>query len=162
MSQGAEPAAGPPHGFAISSPRDFYGGLALVGLSLFAFWASHDLPGMRGFAFGPGTAPRMFATLLGVTGVVITFLGVTTKGEPLERFALRGPLFVTASIFAFAATIRPVGLVIASFVTFMVSAAASKETRWLESTITAVVLTAFCVALFVYLLNLPFQLWPHF
>jgi hypothetical protein len=32
--------------------------------------------------------------------------------------------------------------------------------RWVESLIAAVVMTAFCVALFVYLLQLPFQLWP--
>jgi hypothetical protein len=44
----------------------------------------------------------------------------------------------------------------------MISATASKETRWLESTITAVALTAFCVFLFPYVLNLPFQIWPRF
>jgi hypothetical protein len=32
----------------------------------------------------------------------------------------------------------------------------------LESIIAAAVMTAFCVLLFVYLLNLPFQLWPRF
>ena len=30
----------------------------LVLVALFALWAGSDLPGMRGFAFGPGTAPR--------------------------------------------------------------------------------------------------------
>jgi hypothetical protein len=33
--------------------------------------------------------------------------------------------------------------------------------RWLESVIAAAVMTVFCVLLFVYLLNLPFQLWPQ-
>jgi len=45
----------------VRGPRDFYGGLVLVGIAAFAYWASFDLPGMRGFAFGPGTAPRGFA-----------------------------------------------------------------------------------------------------
>jgi hypothetical protein len=58
--------------------------------------------------------------------------------------------------------IRPFGLMISSFLTFMISATASKETRWLEATIVAVALTGFCVLLFVYLLNLPFQLCPQF
>jgi hypothetical protein len=44
----------------------------------------------------------------------------------------------------------------------MISAAGSSETRWIEATIAAVGLTAFCVGLFVYGLNLPFQLWPRF
>jgi putative tricarboxylic transport membrane protein len=44
----------------------------------------------------------------------------------------------------------------------MISASASKETRWMEATIMAAALTAFCVVLFAYLLGLPFQLWPRF
>jgi len=54
------------------------------------------------------------------------------------------------------------GLIIASFVTFVIAAVASKETRWIESLIMAAALTAFCVIIFVYLLGLPFQLWPRF
>ena len=30
----------------IRSPRDFWGGIALIGLGAFALWASRDLPGM--------------------------------------------------------------------------------------------------------------------
>ncbi len=39
--------------------------MALILLALIAFVASNDLPGMRGFAFGPGTAPRLFAFYTG-------------------------------------------------------------------------------------------------
>ena len=45
----------------VHAPRDLYGGLALVMLATFALIASADLPGQRGFAFGPGTAPRLRA-----------------------------------------------------------------------------------------------------
>ena len=48
----------------VKNQQDFYGGMALILLSLIAFVASNDLPGMRGFAFGPGTAPRLFAFTL--------------------------------------------------------------------------------------------------
>jgi hypothetical protein len=44
----------------------------------------------------------------------------------------------------------------------VISIFGSTEMRWLESFIAAVCVTAFCVGLFVYLLNLPFQLWPRF
>jgi len=146
----------------ISNPQDFWGGLALVALALFAFWASGDLPGMRGFSFGPGTAPRIFAGVLLAFGAVITAMGFITRGKPLERYAVRGPFWITVSIFIFATTVRPLGLVIATFVSFMVSGAGSAETRWVETTIAGVVMTVFSVLLFVYLLNLPFQLWPRF
>src|SRR5712692_4898258 len=47
----------------VRGPQDFYGGAALVALAVVAMLASNELPGQRGFAFGPGTAPRMFAVL---------------------------------------------------------------------------------------------------
>jgi len=146
----------------IRNPQDFYGGLAIVALAVFALWASGDLPGMRGFSFGPGTAPRLFAGVLLAFGVVIAGIGLVTDGKPLERYAVRGPLWITISIIIFATTVRPVGLVIATFVSFVVSGAGSTETRWVETIIAGVVMTGFSVLLFVYLLNLPFQLWPRF
>jgi putative tricarboxylic transport membrane protein len=149
-------------GQSINNAQDYYGGLALIALALFAFWAASDLPGMRGFSFGPGTAPRLFAGVLLVLGVAVTAVGLFIEGSPLESYAIRGPLLVTAAILFFAAAIRPAGLIIASFVTFMVAAGGSNETRWIEALIAGVCLTAFCVGLFVYGLNLPFQLWPRF
>jgi putative tricarboxylic transport membrane protein len=161
MSQGIESPGRPrPRGW-IRNEQDFWGGLALVALALFAIWAASDLPGQRGFAFGPGTAPRLFAGILCMFGLIITALGVLTDGPRIGGYAIRGPLMITAALLVFAAIIRPVGLVPATFLTFMISATASRETRYLESTIMAVVMTAFCVFLFVYLLNLPFQLWPR-
>ncbi len=149
------------HGF-VRNPQDFYGGLALVGLAAFALWASSDLPGMRGFSFGPGTAPRLFGGLLLCLGAAVMAIGFFSDGSPLEKYRVRGPLFVTASILLFAVTIRPLGLVISSFLTFIISAMASEETRWIESLIAAIALTAFCAFLFPYVLNLPFQIWPRF
>jgi putative tricarboxylic transport membrane protein len=146
----------------IPNPQDYYGGLVLVGMALFAFWAGADLPGMRGFSFGPGTAPRLFAGMLLAFGIVITALGVFTEGQTLERYAFRGPVFVSAAILFFAASIRPLGLIVSSFVAFLIAAAGSTETRWVEAGIVAVALTAFCTFLFPYALNLPFQLWPRF
>ncbi len=150
------------YGQIIHNPRDYFGGLALLGIALVAVWASKDLPGMRGFAFGPGTAPRMFAIALGVLGIVVSMAGMLTRGPAVERFHLRGPVFVTAALFIFAATIRPLGLIIASFCAIMAASAASKETRWVEAVIWGAFLTAFVSILFPYGLNLPFQLWPRF
>jgi putative tricarboxylic transport membrane protein len=148
--------------FRIRAPRDFYGGLALVVLALLAIWAGGDLPGQHGFAFGPGTAPRMFAGLLALVGAAIALGGLLVDGPAVGGFAVRGPALVVAAILVFAVSIRPLGLVASSYLTFMVSIFGSSEMRWVESLIAAAVMTAFCVALFVYLLQLPFQLWPWF
>jgi putative tricarboxylic transport membrane protein len=126
-----------------------------------AFIASADLPGQRGFAFGPGTAPRLFAILLFGLSLAVTIVGVTIAGPRIEPYKLRGPLWVLCAILLFAMIIRPVGLICAAFLTWMISICGSTEMRWIESLIAAAAMTAFCVLLFVYLLNLPFQLWPQ-
>jgi putative tricarboxylic transport membrane protein len=146
----------------VRAPQDFYGGLALVMLATFALIASANLPGQRGFAFGPGTAPRLFAVILAGLGAAIALGGIFTSGPRIEKYKIRGPVLVIAAILGFAAMIRPVGLVIASYVTFCVALMGSKEMRVVETLIGAAVMTLFCVGLFVYLLNLPFQLWPRF
>jgi putative tricarboxylic transport membrane protein len=219
MSEGIGPGADAPRsGGLIRSPRDFWGGIGLMLLAVFAIWACSDLPGMRGFAFGPGTAPRMFAYCLLGLGVAISLVGLLTDGEPTEQFAFtgpagaailllvliplnifsarishllpaiaadvvfaaasaivvlalalalmrvvpRGPLFITAATIVFGVTVRPLGLVFASFISMMISAYATEEIRWIEAIICAAVLTLFCSLLFPYGLNLPLQLWPRF
>ena len=145
----------------VRSPQDFFGGLALVAMATFALVASAELPGQRGFAFGPGTAPRLFAGLLAALGFAITIVGIISEGPAIERYKLRGPLLVIMSILLFAALIRPFGLIIATYSAFMFSILGSREMRWVESFIAAAGMTAFCWLLFVVLLNLPFQLWPQ-
>src|SRR3954454_6949361 len=99
----------------VRCPQDFIGGLALVAIALFALWASSDLQGMRGFSFGAGTAPRMFAYLLLGLGVAVMVVGLVTEGAHLAKYHWRGPLFVSLSIVAFAVAIRPLGLVVSAF-----------------------------------------------
>ena len=146
----------------VKNQQDYYGGMALVLLSLIAFVASNDLPGMRGFAFGPGTAPRLFAFTLGALSLIVAVMGLITPGPYVTKYKIRGVIFITGSILTFAATIRSLGLVIASFATIIICAAAAEDIRWKETLLWAALLTAFCSFLFPYGLNLPFQLWPRF
>lgn len=162
--------------FKVRGPRDFYGGLALIAVAILAIWASGNLSGSHGFAFGPGTAPRLFATLLAIVGAMVAIGGLIFDGPKIEAYALKGPAFVVAAILLFAVLIRgasleylglPVtipglGLVPSTFIAFMVSIMGSREMRWGESLLAAVGMTVFCVIVFVYLLALPFQLWPSF
>jgi putative tricarboxylic transport membrane protein len=146
----------------VQSPQDVFGGMALILVSLVAFVASNDLPGMRGFAFGPGTAPRLFAFTLALMAIGVVVTGLLTPGPDVTPYKIRGVVFIIGAILCFAATIRPLGLVIASFSTMIICAAAADDVKWRETIIVAVVITAFCSVLFPYGLNLPFQLWPRF
>jgi len=149
-------------GLKIRAPRDFFGGIIMMALALLALWATRDLSGMHGFAFGPGTAPRIFAWLLMATAGGVALMGLLVDGPEIEPYAFRGPIFVVIGILAFAAMIRPLGMVAASYATFLIAITGSREMRWIESIIAAGAMTAFCVGLFVYALQLPFQLWPSF
>jgi len=145
----------------VRGPQDFYGGLVLMLLATLALVASADLPGQRGFAFGPGTAPRLFSGMLALLGAAVAIVGVMVEGPIIEKYKIRGPAFVVVAIVMFAALVRPFGLVAATYVAFIVSIMGSSEMRWIESLIAAAAMTAFCYVLFVKLLGLPFQLWPQ-
>jgi putative tricarboxylic transport membrane protein len=146
----------------IRGPQDFVGGLAMVGIALFALWASSDLQGMHGFSFGAGTAPRMFAVLLLGLGIAVTIVGLVADGEHITTYAWRGPLFVSLSILSFALAIRPLGLIVSAFASFMIAALGTPETKWKETIIVGACLTAFCSLLFPYALGLPLQMLPKF
>jgi putative tricarboxylic transport membrane protein len=146
----------------IKGPQDFIGGLVLVAVALFALWACSDLQGMRGFSFGPGTAPRMFAALLMGLGAAVALVGVVQEGPVLQRLSWRGPLFVMAAIAFFAFAIRPLGLVVSGLASFLIAALGSHETRWVEAIVVGVCLTIGCALLFPYVLGLPMPLFPRF
>jgi putative tricarboxylic transport membrane protein len=146
----------------IKGPQDFIGGLVLVAVALFALWACSDLQGMRGFSFGPGTAPRMFAALLMGLGAAVALVGVVQEGPVLQRLSWRGPLFVIAAIAFFAFAIRPLGLVVSGLASFLIAALGSHETRWVEAIVVGVCLTIGCALLFPYVLGLPMPLFPRF
>jgi len=112
----------------VRGPQDFVGGIALMAIAIFAFWASSDLQGMHGFSFGAGTAPRMFAGLLLGLGFAVTVVGLVTGGPHLAAYAWRGPLFISLAILSFSVTIRPLGLVVSAFASFMISALGTPET----------------------------------
>ncbi|HVV41113.1 MAG TPA: tripartite tricarboxylate transporter TctB family protein [Nitrobacter sp.] len=146
----------------IRGPQDFFGGLALMAIAVFALWAVGDLEGMRGFSFGAGTAPRLFAGLLLALGVAIAAAGILVDGERLAHYSWRGPLFVSLSLLSFALTIRPLGLIASAFLSFLIAALGTTETRWRETIVVGACLTAGCSLLFPYALGLPFELLPRF
>jgi putative tricarboxylic transport membrane protein len=126
-----------------------------VALAALALWASAGLEAGRLRAMGPGMMPRAVAALVGLVGLLLVALALLRAGEPLRRWAWRGPLFLTLGVVGFALTIRPVGLALAGPLVAMVGGAASPESRPRELAIFAVAITAFCILLFRVLLRLP-------
>jgi putative tricarboxylic transport membrane protein len=139
----------------VRASKDALAGASLVFLGAFALWAGWGLPQGTLRAVGPGAMPRAVALIVLAMGAVLTVAALVKGGEPLGRWPLRGPLFVSLAIVAFSLTIRTVGLAVAGPVVVIVSGAASAETRPIELLVFAAVMTAFCVGLFRFALGLP-------
>jgi putative tricarboxylic transport membrane protein len=157
MADDSGQASGP-----IKSPQDFIGGIALLAISVVAYFAMSKLGGMRGFSFGAGTVPRLFCLLLGSLSVLIIVSSFTNRGPKLEHIPWRGPVFILASVVFFGLTIRLLGLAVSGVITVLLSGMAVDDFKLGEGVIFAVVITAFCAFLFPFALGQPIPLWPTF
>lgn len=139
----------------IRAPRNTVAGLALLALAVFALWAVSDLSQGTLRAMGPAMLPRVVAMAIGVCGLIFVALGFLQKGEPLPAWELRGPLIVGAGMVVFALTIRTLGFAVAAPLAMLIAGRGTTEARPRELVILAVVMTAFCLVLFRYLLDQP-------
>jgi putative tricarboxylic transport membrane protein len=144
----------------VRSPQDLAAGLFLIAIALFALWQSRELTMGTLRQLGPGMVPHVLAVLLAFCGLVLTANAFRRNGAILERWTLRGPVFVFGAALVFAATIRPFGLSIAGPLLIVISAMASHETRWRETLVFGIGMTAFCLILFRLLLSLPIPVAP--
>ena len=144
----------------IKSPQDFWGGMFIVALAAAALWLGRGLTVGTLGAIGPGMIPRSFAVILGALGLLLAASAFLAEGPSIGRLSLRGVILVPVAVLAFAYTVRPLGLVVATPLAILVSSSASSETRWGEAIVFAAVVTALCIGLFKYALRLPIPLAP--
>lgn len=144
----------------LNVPRDLGAGLFLIAVGAFALWQSAglDLGTLR--QVGPGMLPRSLAVLTALFGAGIAAGSLVDRGERLERWSLRGPLFLLGAAVAFGLAVRPLGLVAAGPIAVIIGGFAGRDTRIVETLIFGVVMTAFCVVLFKLLLGLPIPVAP--
>jgi len=144
----------------IKAPQDAVAGLALIALAAFALWlgAGLDIGSLR--QIGPGMVPRAVAVLVAVCGLVVLVNACREPGAGLDRWSLRGPVFILGGAVAFALAVRPLGLAVAGPIAVVIGSFASRETRLVESLIFGAVMTAVCIGLFKYLLSLPIPVAP--
>jgi hypothetical protein len=147
------------------------GGLLLIGLSALALWLTTDLDQGTLNAMGPAMLPRWLAIAVGLSGLALVVFAFLKDGDALERWSLRGPVFVIGAILAFAVTIRPfsfgglatpgLGLLVSGPLAIILGGYATPEARLRDLVILALSLTPFCMVLFGDLLNLPIPVFPQ-
>jgi hypothetical protein len=148
----------------IRNQRAFTAGALFLAVAVFYFTMSFNYMQGTPARMGPGFFPKMVAILLGLIGVGVLIGSVAPRAhiERLERWDVKGLLWITGSVALFGLLLPYFGLVIALVVLVIIASYASPEFTWVGALVNAVVLTVFCVGVFVYGINLQFPVWPTF
>jgi len=172
MSEAFPGGLGPARTGPVRSPQGIVAGLTLVALAALALWLTRDLDQGTLNAMGPAMLPRWLAIGVGLSGLALLAFAFIKDGDALERWSLRGPVFVIGAIVAFALTIRPfafgggvstpgLGLLFAGPLAIILGGYATPEARLRDLVLLALGLTPFCMVLFGDLLNLPIPVFPQ-
>jgi hypothetical protein len=144
----------------IRSPKDFWSGLFFIAVAA-GFIGLSQRYGMGDMhRMGPALFPTLVGALLAFLGLVIAIWSFVIEGPPVPRFHVRPIAISLVAIALFGVALAHFGLLAAVAALVLVAAVASNESRPLETIGLAVVLIAFSVGVFVWLLGLPIPLWP--
>jgi hypothetical protein len=129
-------------------------------LAVFPFRGSLLAAGIvvTGIAWG---SAKWFATMGPVANLAHWGLAAVALFLMLGAFGPRALYVILAGTCAFGYLLKPLGLVLATVVVIFVCAWGGHEFKLREVTILTVVLAIFGVAVFVYGLGLPMNIWPE-
>jgi len=144
----------------LKSPQDLAASLFLLSIGALALWFTRDLSSGTLRQMGPGLLPKALAVLLAVLAAILLVDSFKEKGEALTAWSPRALIFVLGAFCAFGFAVRPLGLSVAGPLAVVIAGMASNETRFSETLIYGLAMTAFCVGLFKFALGLPIPLAP--
>lgn len=139
----------------LKGKKDFYAGLMFMIFGAGFLWVAQDYPFGTARRMGAAFFPIILSLILIGFGAIISIRGLLSAGEPPRGFTLKGLFLVIVSTLLFAVLVRGAGLAAATFILVCVSAVASARFHWKPTLVSAVGLTIFCVAVFIYGLGLP-------
>ncbi len=143
--------------------KDFLTGVLFLAIGFAAIHiADRDYPMGTALRMGPGNFPVLLGGILGLFGIYLAArgLGWPEKTPGPVAWDWRPVSCIVASMLLFGFLVPRAGLVPALAAMFFVAALGGREFRWREVLVLIVVMTALAVGVFVYLLKLPFQLFP--
>ena len=157
----------------IKSQKDFYAGLLFMVIGFGFAWGATSYKVGDAARMGPGYFPMLIGSLLGIVGIVVTFLSLlveTEDGDPVGRIAWRPLSFIILSNLVFGALLGGLpsigmpymGLMAAIFALTFIAAFAGDEFKFKEVLILAIVLAVMSYVAFIWLLSLQFPAWPAF
>jgi hypothetical protein len=146
----------------IRSPKDFWAGLFFIAAAVLFMLLSRQYSMGNMHRMGPALFPTLVGALLAGLGLIIAARSFAIDGPPVPRFYARPILISLVAISLFGVVLAHFGLVAAVAALVAVAAVASTESKPLEVAGLIVLLIAFSVGVFAWLLGLPIPLWPEF
>jgi putative tricarboxylic transport membrane protein len=139
---------------------DFYSGLLLSAIAVFALFYIRTLEIGTVRQMGPGYFPLGLALVLLGMGLILVVKGIFTGGSPVGEIHLKPLFFVLLSFVVYGVLVEHVGLIIAILAQVITAHFGSRETKLRESLIIGVVLALSSSVVFVWLLKIPVNLLP--
>ncbi len=142
----------------VRNPRDLGAAALLIFFGAAGLWFGREYAVGTASHMGPGYMPRLLGWGLIIFGVIIGLRSVRlrpsrTREPGIERIMWRTNLLILAALVSFAVLIRWAGLAPATFAVTLLSALASRESKWKETALLAVFLSFLCSLVFIYALR---------
>jgi putative tricarboxylic transport membrane protein len=143
----------------LNNNKRFLSGLMFLGIGAVAIYIAQDYPMGSALRMGPGYFPIVLGGIMGLFGIYEIVLGLM-KSDPLKgNWSIRALIVLPLAAVIFGIMMENFGFIPALIALIFVSAAASKEFKFFEVLISAVIITIASVVVFIYGLGLPYPLF---
>ena len=140
--------------------KDFLAGMLFLAIGAGAMLVARDYPFGTAMRMGSGYYPTVLGGILASFGLFLIIKATKSKETAVLAWGWWPLACIAASLVVFGFLLPRLGLVPAVVALFFVAAAGGREFRLGEVLALTAAMTAFAVAVFVYVLKLPFQLFP--
>ena len=138
--------------------KDFWSGMMLIAIGAVAVFIARDYPFGNALRMGAGFFPVVLGVVLVLFGLYFAVRGRHDSAKIEGNWSIRALVVLPLAFVAFGVLMEKAGFVPAMLALTFGSAAAGGEFRIGEVLALSVLLTALCVALFIFALGLPYPL----
>jgi hypothetical protein len=138
--------------------KDFWSGVMLIAIGAVAVFMARDYPFGTALRMGAGFFPVVLGVVLVLFGLYFAARGLRGSAKIEGSWSPRALIVLPLAFVLFGILMEHAGFVPAMLVLIVGSAAAGTEFRLGEVLAVSVLLTAMCVALFIWALGLPYPL----
>jgi hypothetical protein len=145
---------------ALRFNNDFLAGLLFLAIGAGAMVVARDYPFGNAVRMGSGYFPTVLGGILALFGLFLIVRGIRSGEKAQITWGWKPLACIAASMLLFGFLLPRLGLVPALVALFFTAAFGGREFRFREVLVLTVLMTAFAVVVFVYVLKLPFALFP--